>query len=161
YGYDRWVGLGPQLVRLRPGPHCRTPILSYSLRVSPDSHFINWQQDPQGNHVARLVFPDKVHELRLEVDLVAELSVQNPFDFFLDPGAEQFPFAYGAQDSIELQPFRRAEPLTPRFAGYLGAVRRESRGTLDFLVDLNRRVQRDIAYVIRHEPGVQSKEETL
>ena len=64
YQYDREVELSPQLVRLRPAPHCRTRILSYSQRVTPAGHFINWQQDPQGNYVARLTFPEQVRELR-------------------------------------------------------------------------------------------------
>ena len=161
YRYDRWVGLSPQVVRLRPAPHCRTPILSYSLRITPEHHFVNWQQDPQGNYLARVVFPDKVRELRVAVDLVAELAVYNPFDFFLEPHAEQFPFVYSDEQARELFPYLRMEALSPRFTGYLGAVSRQSRPTLDFLVELNRRVQRDVAYVIRHEAGVQSKEETL
>jgi transglutaminase-like putative cysteine protease len=161
YRYDRWVGLSPQVVRLRPAPHCRTPILSYSLRITPEHHFVNWQQDPQGNYLARVVFPDKVRELRVEVDLVAELAVYNPFDFFLEPHAEQFPFVYSDEQARELFPYLRMEPLSPRFTGYLGAVSRQPRPTLDFLVELNQRVQRDVAYVIRYEAGVQSKEETL
>src|SRR5580765_1516732 len=161
YRYDRWVGLSPQVVRLRPAPHCRTPILSYSLRITPEHHFVNWQQDPQGNYLARVVFPDRVRELRVEVDLVAELAVYNPFDFFLEPHAEQFPFVYSDEQARELFPYLRMEPLSPRFTGYLGAVSRQPRPTLDFLVELNQRVQRDVAYVIRHEAGVQSKEETL
>src|ERR1041384_8360177 len=92
YRYDRAVALSPHIVRLRPAPHCRTPILSYSLTVSPRKHFLNWQQDPHGNYLTRLVFPDKTHALSIEVDLVAELSVFNPFDFFLEPEAETFPF---------------------------------------------------------------------
>ena len=91
YRYDRLVGLSPQIVRLRPAPHCRTRILSYSLKVTPTDHFINWQQDPQANYLARLVFPDSTRELKIEVDLVAEMAVLNPFDFFLTPYAEQFP----------------------------------------------------------------------
>src|SRR5208283_1021130 len=94
YRYDRLVSLAPHVVRLRPAPHCRTPILSYSLRVTPEKHFINWQQDPQGNYLARLVFPETTRELLVEVDLVAEMSVINPFDFFLEPSAETFPFVY-------------------------------------------------------------------
>ncbi|PTT78296.1 hypothetical protein DBR42_23800, partial [Pelomonas sp. HMWF004] len=94
YKYDRPVSLGPQVVRLRPAPHCRTPVLSYSLTVEPAQHFINWQQDPFANYLARLVFPEKTTEFTVTVDLVAEMSVYNPFDFFLEPQAQTFPFAY-------------------------------------------------------------------
>ena len=161
YRYDRLVGLSPQLVRLRPAPHCRTPIVSYALRVTPPDHFLNWQQDPQSNYVARLTFPEKVHELRIEVELVAEMSVYNPFDFFLEPYAEQTPFAYEDWQLQELQPYLRQEPLTPRFEAYLAGIAREPKRTIDFLVDLNRKVQGDIGYVIRLDPGVQTKEQTL
>jgi uncharacterized protein (DUF2126 family)/transglutaminase-like putative cysteine protease len=160
------VGLGPQLVRLRPTPHCRTPIRSYSLRVTPGRHFINWQQDPQSNYLARLVFPDTVRELRVEVDLVAEVAVYNPFDFFLDPHAEHMPFAYEDWQVPELAPFLRKEPSTPRFAAYLAAAGAELGGvgrprTVDFLVELNRQLQKDVRYVVRLDPGVQTNEETL
>jgi uncharacterized protein (DUF2126 family)/transglutaminase-like putative cysteine protease len=161
YRYDRWVELSPQIVRLRPAPHCRTPVLSYSLRVTPENHFVNWQQDPQSNYLARLVFPDKLRELRLEVDLVAELAVHNPFDFFLEPAAERFPFAYEDWQLGELAPFLVKEPATPRFAGYLRSAGGSPPRTVDFLVDLNRRLQKDVRYLIRDEAGVQSKEETL
>jgi transglutaminase-like putative cysteine protease len=110
YSYDRRVGLSPQVVRLRPAPHCRTPILSYSLRVEPGGHFINWQQDPFSNYLARLVFPDKTTELKITVDLVAEMSVYNPFDFFLEPSAEQFPFTYDASLHHDLLPYLATEP---------------------------------------------------
>jgi transglutaminase-like putative cysteine protease len=162
YRYDRLVGLSPQLVRLRPAPHCRTPIVSYALKVEPAGHFLNWQQDPQSNYVARLTFPDRVRELRIEVDLVAEMSVYNPFDFFLEPYAEQFPFVYEDWQMGELQPFLRKEPRTPLFGEYLDAIDITTpKRTIDFLVGVNQRLQSDISYLIRMDPGVQSKEETL
>jgi len=104
YRYDRLVSLSPQLVRLRPAPHCRTPILSYSQRITPAEHFINWQQDPQSNYVARLTFPERVKEFCVEVDVVAEMAVYDPFDFFLEPAAEMFPFVYEDWERHELQP---------------------------------------------------------
>ena len=137
YRYDRQVKLGPQVLRLRPAPHCRTRILSYSLRVSPDKHFINWQQDPQANFLARVVFPETTDEFRIEVDLVAEMAVINPFDFFLEPRAEQYPFEYESWQRDELAPYLRREPLTPLFERYLGAISREPKRCVDFLVSLN------------------------
>ena len=162
YRYDRRVGLSPQVIRLRPAPHCRTPILSYALRITPAGHFVNWQQDPQSNYLARATFPDPVNEFRIEIDLVAEMSVYNPFDFFLEPANEQFPFTYEDWLTHELQPFLHKEPLTPRFADYVSTIATQASGrTVDVLVAINRRVQQDISYVIRLDPGVQTKEQTL
>ncbi len=161
YSYDRPVGLSPQIVRLRPAPHCRTRILAYSLKVTPAEHFINWQQDPQANYLARLVFPDSTREFKVEVDLVAEMSVLNPFDFFLTPYAEQFPFKYDSNERRELVPYLVKAPSTPLIENYVRAVSRERCRTIDFIVEINRRVAADIRYLIRLEPGVQSPEETL
>jgi uncharacterized protein (DUF2126 family)/transglutaminase-like putative cysteine protease len=161
YRYDRLVGLSPQLIRLRPAPHCRTPVLSYSMRVTPAAHFVNWQQDPQSNYLARVVIPAKVSEFAVEVDLVAELSVYNPFDFFLEPHAESFPFAYAPWQLRELQPFLQQHQPSPAVREYAEAVRPAPMRTIDALVALNRRLQRDIAYLIRLDPGVQAPEETL
>jgi len=161
YRYDRLITLSPQIVRLRPAPHCRTRILSYSLRVEPAEHFINWQQDPQSNYLARLTFPEKTRELCLTVDLVAEMAVLNPFDFFLEPYAQQFPFAYEASEQRELAPYLARVPSTRLFAGYLESILRKHRSVVDFLVDLNLRLSRDVRYLIRMQPGVQTPEETL
>ncbi len=155
------VALGPQLVRLRPAPHSRTRILSYSLRVIPAKHFINWQQDPQSNYLARLILPEKTREFRVEVELVAEMSVFNPFDFFLEPQAEQYPFAYTDEQLRELAPYLVKLPATPQFGACLALISREPKRTSDFLVALNQQLQADIKYLIRMEPGVQSPEETL
>ncbi len=161
YRYDRPINLGPQTVRLRPAPHSRTRILSYSMRVEPANHFINWQQDPQSNYLARLVFPDKTTSFRIEVDLVAEMSVLNPFDFFLEPEAENFPFEYDPSLAHELAPYRVKGEATPAFEAYLASISREKMQTTNFLVALNQRLQKDIGYLIRMEPGVQTPEVTL
>ncbi len=161
YRYDRPVSLAPQIVRLRPAPHSRTRILSYSMRVQPAEHFINWQQDPQSNYLARLVFPEKTRELRIEIDLVAEMAVHNPFDFFLEPAAENFPFAYAPEAARDLAPYLVRLPATPKFAAYLAEIPREAMQTTNFLVALNQRLQGDIAYLVRMEHGVQTPELTL
>ena len=161
YHYDRLVNLGPQVIRLRPCPHSRTRILSYSLKIGPDKHFINWQQDPQGNYLARLVFPEKTREFSFEIDLVAEMSVINPFDFFLEPHAENFPFAYEDWQRHELQPYLYKIPGGELFDQYLASIPRDTQRSVDFLVALNARLQKDISYTIRMEPGVQTPEESL
>ena len=161
YRYDRPVALSPQVVRLRPAPHCRSHILSYSLRVEPAEHFINWMQDPFANHLARLVFPDKTTEFKVTVDLVAEMAVYNPFDFFLEPEAETYPFDYEAELKHDLAPYLIKGELTPRFRAFVESIPRKELRTIDFIVALNQRLQRDIKYLIRMEPGVQSPETTL
>jgi uncharacterized protein (DUF2126 family)/transglutaminase-like putative cysteine protease len=161
YRYDRRVSLGPQLIRLRPAPHSRTRILSYSQRITPAEHFVNWQQDPEANYLARVVVPDMTTEFRIEVELVAEMAVLNPFDFFLDAYAEHFPFDYQPAERRELAPYLVMQAPTARFGQYLGAIPRGRARTIDFLVQLNQRLAKDIRYLIRMEPGVQTPEETL
>ncbi|HUR87564.1 MAG TPA: transglutaminase family protein [Ramlibacter sp.] len=161
YKYDRPVQLGPQVVRLRPAPHSRSKIVSYSLTVEPANHFINWQQDPFANYQARLVFPEKTSEFTVTVDVVVEMAVYNPFDFFLEPGAEQFPFKYEPLVAQELAPYLAPDPATPLLEKYLRKIDRTPRPTIDFLVAVNQMLQQDVKYLIRMEPGVQTPEETL
>ncbi|MEJ2130821.1 MAG: transglutaminase family protein, partial [Gammaproteobacteria bacterium] len=161
YRYAHSVALSPHLVRLRPAPHCRTPVLSYSLTVEPREHFINWQQDPFGNWVARYVFPQKTRRLSFEVDLVAEMTVINPFDFFVEESARDYPFRYDKQLAKDLAPYLAIEESGPLLSDWLAAVDRTERDTIDFLVDLNQHVQREVGYVIRLEPGIQTCEESL
>ncbi|HYZ43492.1 MAG TPA: transglutaminase family protein, partial [Xanthobacteraceae bacterium] len=161
YRYDRPVALAPQVIRLCPAPHCRTRIESYSLKVTPAHHFLNWQQDPNGNWLARFVFPEKTREFTITVDLIADMAVINPFDFFLEPFAETFPFAYPAEFAEELAPYLDAEPAGPRLAAFLASIPRERKSTVDVLVGLNQRLHREIRYLTRMESGVQTPEQTL
>jgi len=161
YRFDRLVNLLPHVVRLRPAPHCRTPILSYSLRVTPQPHFLNWQQDPYSNHLARLVFPEPVRDLNVEVDLIAEMTVINPFDFFIEDSASHFPFAYDPLLARELIPYLETEPAGPRLSSLVKELRAADLRTVDYIVELNRRVHERIRYLIRLEPGIQSCEQTL
>jgi uncharacterized protein (DUF2126 family)/transglutaminase-like putative cysteine protease len=161
YRYDRPVTLGPQVIRLRPAPHSRTRVISHSLRVSPSPHFVNHQQDPYGNWLARYVFPEPVTELRIEVDLVADMTVYNPFDFFVEAEAESWPFAYPEEIRDDLAVYLRTEPVGPRLAAFLDSHDRAPRHTVDMIVALNARIAREVGYVIRMEPGVQTPEETF
>ncbi|HEX4041428.1 MAG TPA: transglutaminase family protein [Xanthobacteraceae bacterium] len=162
YTYDRPIALGPQTVRLRPAPHCRTKIASYALTVTPAQHFVNWQQDPHGNWLARYVFPEKTTEFTITVDLLADMEVINPFDFFIEPYAEKWPFKFPPELLHEdLAAYIEPEPAGPRLLELVGSISRAPCGTVDFLVELNQRLQHLIRYLIRMEPGVQTPEETL
>src|SRR5262245_56050068 len=131
YRYDRRIALGPQVVRLRPAPHCRTPIVSYSLNIRPTNHFINWIQDPFSNYMARLVFPDKTAEFCIDVDLVADLTAYNPFDFFVESYAEKFPFEYPDALKKQLAPFLETQNWGERFDAYLAGVSRKPTAIID------------------------------
>ncbi|GAB5376625.1 MAG: transglutaminase family protein [Acuticoccus sp.] len=161
YRYDRPVTLGPQVVRLRPAPYSRTRVISHSLRVTPGGHFVNHQQDPYGNWLTRFVFHEPVRELKIEVDLVADMTVYNPFDFFVEEAAEEFPFTYSPDIAEDLSIYRATEPAGRRLSEFLASIDRTPLRTVDFVVNLNARLAREIGYIIRMEPGVQTPEETL
>ncbi len=168
YHYDRSISLSPHQVRLRPAPHSRTPILAYSLTGTPEKHFLNWQQDPYGNYIARFVFPERTSALSFTVDLIADLTVINPFDFFVEKSAETFPFDYDEALKFELAPYLKPEPTTAllgdwvqRFKATMAATAAKPMNTSDFLVFINQRLQADIGYLVRMEPGVQTPEQTL
>ena len=165
YRFDRPLTLGPHEVRLRPAVHARTPILRYALKVEPTEHVVRWQQDLFGNWVARLGFPGKVQALSMTVELVADMAPINSFDFFVDTAAERYPFVYPDEVARALSPYLDTEPPTPRFVGWLEAMRRavmrEAMWTVDLLVAINQHVQREIDYVVRLEAGVLAPDETL
>ncbi|HEX4510752.1 MAG TPA: transglutaminase family protein, partial [Burkholderiaceae bacterium] len=146
-------------------PHCRTPITGYSLRVTPEEHFLNWQQDPFGNFQARLVFPEPTKEFRVEVDLIAEMTTINPFDFFIEETFEKLPGAYAPELLHELGPYLELTAGGPKLAALAARVRddiaRPGRRTIDVLVEVNQLVQRLLRYDIRMEPGVFAPDETL
>ena len=161
YRYDRPVELGPQTIRLRPAPHSRTPIDSYSLKITPAEHFINWQQDPFGNWLARIVFPSPAREFSVEVDLTAQMAVINPFDFFVEPYAQSYPFAYPADLAAELAPYLAVEEDSAALSAYVAALPPAAPSSIDFLVGLNARLQQEIRYLVRMDPGVQTPSQTL
>lgn len=162
YDFDRLINVAPHILRLRPAPHSRTHIHGYSLKVTPEDHFINWQQDPFGNYQARLVFPEKVKRLEFAVEVIADMTVINPFDFFIEEYAENFPFAYDALMQEELAPYLKVTEQCPELEAWLASVDCEEMVPIvTFLVQLNSRLANEIDYGIRLEPGVQSCQETL
>ncbi len=162
YEYDRAVNLSPHTFRLRPAPHCRTPILSYSLKIKPENHFINWQQDPFGNLLARVVFPDQTTRLHFEVEIIADMIVINPFDFFVEKYAEKFPFAYTSQLKKELQPYFEVTENGPLLKELVKSIDlSENISINNFLVALNQKIWSHTQYLVRLEPGVQTCEQTL
>ena len=167
YTYDRAVGFGPHIVRLRPAPHTRTPVLSYSLKVTPEDHFLNWQQDTFGNYLGRLVFPSKSDKLEFEVELIADMTTINPFDFFIDDSAEHYPFSYEPDLARDLSAYLEPADAGPKLTEWMNDRTRDitdAEGelrTIDALVAVISRVQQDIAYTTRMEPGVQDPETTL
>ncbi|MDO3443526.1 DUF2126 domain-containing protein [Agrobacterium sp. V1] len=162
YKYDNPVRLGPQIIRLKPASHSRTRVISHSLKVSPSNHFVNLQQDPYGNYLARFVFPEPATEFKIEVDLVADMTVYNPFDFFVEEEATKWPFDYPQELRDDLSIYMKPEPTGPLLAAFMATVdHTPGQPTVDMVVGLNARLQQEIGYVIRMEPGVQTPEETL
>lgn len=164
YRFDRPVVASPHEIRLRPAAHTRTPVTGYSLKVLPENHFLHWQQDAYGNYVARLTFPEPTQEINISVDLLADMTIINPFDFFVEDWAEQYPFSYPPSLKTELAPFLETDAPGPLFRDWLDLCERDTPKTItttNFLVYLNQKVHHRISYLIRLEAGVQSCEETL
>ncbi|NDH05854.1 transglutaminase family protein, partial [bacterium] len=161
FNYDRFVCLSPQIVRLKPAPHCRTPISSYSLKIEPSSNFINWQQDPNSNHLARIVFKSPTKKFKITVGLIAEMISINAFDFFLEDCAVNFPFFYDVNLKKELIPFLELSDNGPNLSAYIKKFQYRNGRTIDFLVEINKILQESIKYVVRLEPGIQDCEKTL
>lgn len=161
YRFDRMVEIFPHIVRLRPAPHSRTPIESYSLNIQPKTHFINWQQDPFANYLARMVFPERAKSLAFEVELIADMTVINPFDFFLDESAEQFPFKYDVNLKQDLAPYLAITEKGPELLAFLQHIDRSKMPTINFLTQINSLLQQQIGYNVRMEAGIQSCETTL
>lgn len=161
YSYDRPATLGTQKIRLRPAPHTRNAIQSYSLKVTPEKHFINWQQDPFGNFLARIDFPEKVRQFNVEVDLLTEIRVFNPFDFFIDDYAEEFPFKYEEDLAEELAPYLEIKEADRGLMDWVESVDTTKRSTVDFLVTVNQKLNQLLSYTVRLEPGIQSCAQTL
>ena len=165
YTYDRAVRLGPHDIRLRPAPLCRTPVLSYGLTIRPLDHALRWIHDAAGNHVARVWFPAPTDHFEVCVDLTADVAPYNPFDFLVEPDAERYPFAYPAPVARELAPFTPPAENGARLVRWADEIRREARAevfsTVQLLARANQQLHRRIAYVTRHEHGVQTCEETL
>ena len=161
YRFDRLTSIMPHVLRLRPAPHCRTPIESYSLKVQPENHFINWQQDPFSNHLARMVFPEPTRKLVFDVEVIADMTVINPFDFFLDEKFDYCPFRYDKQLKKDLAPYLQITEKGPLLLDWLTKVDRRKTPTIDFLVGLNSRLMSELSYLVRMDPGVQTCEDTL
>ena len=164
YVFDRQVVISPHEIRLRPAAHSRTPISSYSLNIKPANHFVHWQQDAYGNFVARITFPKPTQEIEINVDLIADMTIINPFDFFVEDWAEHFPFTYPANLKTELAPFLEIVNDSPRLDAWLKHFSMhipEDITTTNFLVYVNQQLHNEINYLIRMEAGVQSCEETL
>ena len=161
YNFDKPIALSPHIFRLRPAPHTRTPVESYTFKISPKDHYLNWQQDPFGNYQARVVFPEKCDHLHIEIELIARLEVINPFDFFFEKSAEDFPFSYGATLEKELEPYLEKEEPSPSFLAFVKRISQEKKRTIDFLVEVNQLVNAALSYEVRLDPGVQTCEKTL
>jgi transglutaminase-like putative cysteine protease len=161
YRYARAVALGPQLIRLRPAPQCRTPILSYALIIEPATHWLHWQQDPLGNFMARVLMTEPVTAFSVTVNLAAEIATINPFDFFVEPEAATWPFTPEPWLAEQLLPYHRLDPLGPLLDAFMQEIPRTPRGTVEFLVHLTALVHQRVSYVQRAEPGVWDGEQVL
>ncbi|MEZ4694401.1 MAG: transglutaminase family protein [Aliarcobacter sp.] len=161
YKYDKYISLSPHIIRLRPAPHSRTPIEAYSLKIKPDGHFLNWQQDPFGNYLARLVFPEKTKEFCVDVEIIADMITINPFDFFVEDSAKNYPFEYKEDLRKELKPYLKIEEKNKILKDFVASIDKKEKSIIDFLVEVNQKINQHLNYTVRLEPGVQTCKTTL
>lgn len=161
YKYDKYISLSPHIIRLRPAPHSRTPIEAYSLKIKPDGHFLNWQQDPFGNYLARLVFPEKTKEFCVDVEIIADMITINPFDFFVEDSAKDFPFEYKKDLKKELKPYLKIEEKNKILKDFINSIDKKPKPIIDFLVEINQKINQYLNYTVRLEVGVQTCKTTL
>lgn len=161
YKYDKYISLSPHIIRLRPAPHSRTPIEAYSLKIKPDGHFLNWQQDPFGNYLARLVFPEKTKEFCVDVEIIADMITINPFDFFVEDSAKDFPFEYKKDLKKELKPYLKIEEKNKILKDFINSIDKKPKPIIDFLVEINQKINQYLNYTVRLEAGVQTCKTTL
>jgi len=161
YKYDRKISLSPHIIRLRPAPHSRTPIEAYSLKIKPENHFLNWQQDPFGNYLARLVFPEKTDEFCIDVEIIADMITINPFDFFVEDSAKNYPFEYKKDLKKELKPYLKIEEKNKILKDFINSIDKKEKPIIDFLVEVNQKINQHLNYTVRLEPGVQTCKTTL
>jgi uncharacterized protein (DUF2126 family)/transglutaminase-like putative cysteine protease len=161
YKYDKNISLSPHIIRLRPAPHSRTPIEAYSLKIKPESHFLNWQQDPFGNYMARLVFPEKTNEFCIDVEIIADLITLNPFDFFVEESATNFPFEYKKELKKELKPYLKINEKGALLKDFVKSIDKSEKPIIDFLVEVNQKIYQYVNYTVRLETGVQTCKTTL
>jgi uncharacterized protein (DUF2126 family) len=107
------------------------------------------------------VFPERTTEFSITVDLTAEMTVINPFDFFVEPYAETLPFSYPDDLRRDLAAYLDVDDDGPMIEAAFAALEPSGKNTVDFLVALNAEIQRKVRYVVRMEPGVQTPDETL
>lgn len=151
YKYDKYISLSPHIIRLRPAPHSRTPIEAYSLKIKPDGHFLNWQQDPFGNYLARLVFPEKTKEFCVDVEIIADMITINPFDFFVEDSAKNYPFEYKEDLRKELKPYLKIEEKNKILKDFVASIDKKEKSIIDFLVEVNQKINQHLNYTVRLE----------
>lgn len=161
YKYNKKISMSPHIIRLRPAAHSRTPIEAYSLKIKPENHFINWQQDPFGNYLARIVFPEKTDIFSVDVEIIADMITINPFDFFVEDGSKEYPFDYKKDLKKELSPYLEIEEDSKELQEFVSTIDKSEKSIIDFLVEVNQKIHNSLNYTVRLEPGVQTPKETL
>ncbi|MGI9212205.1 MAG: transglutaminase family protein, partial [Methylococcaceae bacterium] len=131
-------------LRVRPAPHTRPDITAYTIKVTSEPHFLNWVRDPFENYIARLDLPEPVASLGLTVELLADLTPINPFDFLTEPEAAHYPFDYSEQTRKELAPYLNMPPPGSRLTAWLKRLDRSPGYIVEVLSRINKTVHEQV-----------------
>ena len=160
YRYDAAVAFSPHDLRLFPRGDRFSRVRRFRLRVNGDSA-VRFSRDVFDNVVVSCFFPERMTELRFDLEIDLDLEEKDAFDFILESSAVEMPFEYQPELLAILAPFTKRQTTGLLTVPNWNPSGLERAGTVSALVALNHALHECIGYERREEGTARSPEETL